>query len=210
MARDYKSRVPAYRQEKQRPTRFWTAAGLGATLMSGLLVGGFYFLAGSDMPGAGAPNQTPASAQHRDRPSSTRGAATEGPTKPIASQPENSAVGKPEAPKVRLGLFKIMSEREAILPENEIKILKREENRGRGRKTAFLVQAGSFKAREDAERLKTRLSGLKLNAKLELIQTERAAWHRVKIGPFGKISDADKVRQYLKTHEIDSVIQTAK
>jgi cell division protein FtsN len=42
-----------------------------------------------------------------------------------------------------------------------------------------------------------------------MIKIENATWYRVKIGPYGTLADADKVRQYLRGNKIDSIVQKA-
>lgn len=58
--------------------------------------------------------------------------------------------------------------------------------------------------------MKAQLARLKVKAKLEMIKLENTAWYRVKIGPYASLADADKVRQYLRSHQIDSVVQRTK
>ena len=55
--------------------------------------------------------------------------------------------------------------------------------------------------------MKARLADIRVKARLEKITQENASWYRVKIGPYATMADADKVRQYLRNHKIDSIIQ---
>jgi cell division protein FtsN len=57
--------------------------------------------------------------------------------------------------------------------------------------------------------LKARLAEIRIKARLEMIKLDNTAWYRVKIGPYASLADADKVRQYLRSNRIDSILQKA-
>jgi len=115
---------------------------------------------------------------------------------------------KPREP--RFTFYKILPEKEVIIPESEIKTIKREESRGNKPTAAlYLVQAGSFDNLQNAEQLKADLAKIKIKAKVEMIEIENSAWYRVKIGPYATLADADKIRAYLRKKDIDSIVQKA-
>jgi len=115
---------------------------------------------------------------------------------------------KPREP--RFTFYKILPEKEVIIPESEIKTIKREESQGSKPTVAlYLVQAGSFDNLQSAEQLRADLAKIKVKAKIEMIEIENSAWYRVKIGPYATLADADKVRAYLRKKDIDSVVQKA-
>jgi len=133
------------------------------------------------------------------------------PVKPETKPPENPGQAtppKPNLPEPRFTFYKILPEKESIVPENEIKNLKHEESLGKKPQTTqYLLQAGSFTNPQDADKLKARLSTLKIKSHIEVVKIENTPWSRVKIGPFASLSDADKVRTYLRNSQIDSVVQ---
>ena len=53
------------------------------------------------------------------------------------------------------------------------------------------------------------LAQIRVLAKLEMIQVENSVWYRVKIGPYVTFSDVEKVREHLRNHKIDSIVQKA-
>jgi cell division protein FtsN len=199
MSKDYKNRIPAYRQRKQQRTRQFAlgaAAAAAIAVLAGL--GVFYLTRGDDAAPPPEPAaETPATGANGK-------SAAKGKTPP-AAVPEHHA---PAAP--RFSFYKVLPEKEVIISESEIKTLKREESLGKGGGTGYLVQAGSFTSQQDAEKLKARLAGLNVRAKLEMIKLENTVWYRVKLGPYGSLADADKVRAHLRTNKIDSVVQQAK
>ena len=110
----------------------------------------------------------------------------------------------------RFTFYKILPEKEAIIPESEITNLKQAESQGNKMRTGqYLLQAGSFANPQDAVKMKEKLTALKIKSHIENVKIENAAWNRVKIGPFTSLADADKVRTYLRNNQIDSVVQKA-
>jgi cell division protein FtsN len=215
MPRDYKNRIPAYRRGGKHAAETWQVAGAAAAGIAGLVALGAYVFSGSGKePGDPAPvtvTAPPASATARTAVSKP------GESKKTAS-PENRAQTEgghktdqiTPPPEPRFTFYKILPEKEVIVAESEIRSSKREENLGKPPATGlYMLQAGSFTNPQDAERLKTQLAQIRIKAKLEMIKIENATWYRVKIGPYGTLADADKVRQYLRGNKIDSIVQKA-
>jgi cell division protein FtsN len=217
MSKDYKHRIPGYRKRTLRIPKEWSlpAAGIGVAL--GLAV---YLFSGPDSaqspkgPDAVAmPAPTPQAAvtpapqaEKKDQPEQAKKPDTD--SKKAGDQKPQPV--KPREP--RFTFYKILPEKEVIIPESEIKTIKREESRGSKPTVAlYLVQAGSFDNLQNAEQLKADLAKIKIKAKIEMIEIDHSAWYRVKIGPYATLADADKIRAYLRTKGIDSIVQkTAK
>ena len=195
MFRDYKN----YRGRK--PPRFKTyRAWLSAGVLGILILGGAaaYWLSGKksttvDAAPVAVPVLPPSSAA----------------TPPVNTQRKEPA--PPEPPKKvepRFTFYKILSEKEVIIPENEVKTIRREELASKSAPVGhYFIQVGSFINQTDAEKLKAQMLQIKIPAKLEMIQVDNSTWFRVKVGPYSTLNDVEKVRHYLKTHRVDSVVQ---
>ena len=74
--------------------------------------------------------------------------------------------------------------------------------------TDYLVQAGSFRLQDDANRLRARLMLAGLNAEISISAPdgEDAVWHRVVIGPFGNKADAEQTMASLRRHEVSPIM----
>jgi cell division protein FtsN len=212
MAQDYKDRIPAYRRKNhRRAARAWKLAGVAILGIAGLSALGLHFFSRTGAQEGAAGNTvtmtmpSPDSAQKpaADPAGDKQPTAVETPAKAL---PETVQPVEP-----RFTFYKVLPEKEVIIPENEIKTLKREEeNRSKQSKVGvYMVQAGSFTSQQDAEKLKAQLAQVKIKAKLEMIKLENTVWFRVKTGPYASLADADKVRQYLRSNKIDSVVQKA-
>ncbi|CAL1240361.1 SPOR domain-containing protein [Candidatus Methylocalor cossyra] len=209
MARDYKHRIPAYRRTR-RGSGLRHKTGLVA-LAAGLLAAGAYFLTGSQEDPPVSPSATVSVPPPPPRAEAAAPAKPNPPPSPSPKDtPQNDGKTAP-IPEPRFTFYKILAEKEVIIPESEIKTLKREESLGKKPPAGtYLVQAGSYTSQQEAEKVKAQLARLKVKAKLEMIKLENTAWYRVKIGPYASLADADKVRQYLRSHQIDSVVQRTK
>lgn len=220
MSMDYKHRVPGYRNRqvrKPKQKRVWLIA-----VVAGVAIGlswlSFEVLLRRTDP-------TPETADLK---------TTRMPAPPMTAAPgrgEQSKTAKPESAEVkvparakkppeseptpklaepRFSFYKILPEKEVIIPESEIKTIKRAETLGSAQSgDLYLLQAGSFANRQDAEKLKAQLAQLRVKAKIESVKIENVVWYRVKIGPFDSLVGADKVRSYLRIKQIDSVVQKA-
>ncbi len=72
--------------------------------------------------------------------------------------------------------------------------------------TRYLIQAGSFKQAEDADRLRAELLLLGLDAKVQSIRRGEQTWHRVQIGPFASQRRVNAARNLLHQHEIENIV----
>jgi cell division protein FtsN len=211
MSKDYKHRIPGYRKRTLQIPKQWRLAAAGIAGVLGLAV---YFFSGADgeeSRNTPAPVSVPAPLPQAATPpdAGTTRQPEEKKQSPDKGKPEQKPQPiKPREP--RFTFYKILPEKEVIIPESEIKTIKREESRGKQPTTAlYLVQAGSFDNLQGAEQLKADLARIKIKAKIEMIEIENSAWYRVKIGPYATLADADKVRAYLRKKGIDSIVQKA-
>ena len=206
MSQDYKNRIPAYRQNRRRgQLRGALAAAAVLVLAAGAGIY-FHFSGGTEGVGAAPPVETAAVAAPLPNPEPKETPAAKRAEK-AESGTGDEAVPEQAPEKPRFTFYKILAEKEVVIPEHEIKTTKREESRGKSSQTAYLLQAGAFTKLQDAEKMKARLADIRVKARLEKITQENASWYRVKIGPYATMADADKVRQYLRNHKIDSIIQ---
>ncbi len=70
----------------------------------------------------------------------------------------------------------------------------------------FLLQAGAFKQREDAESRRAQLLLLNLTPKIEETNGDNGRWYRVYLGPFQSRSKLNKARSLTAAQNIDTLL----
>ena len=70
--------------------------------------------------------------------------------------------------------------------------------------TEYLVQAGSFRLQDDANRLRARLmlTGVSADISINTLDDEDEVWHQVVVGPFNSKSDAEQTMASLRQHDV--------
>jgi len=124
-------------------------------------------------------------------------AATE-PGKALA-KPDEKTTQQVEKP--RFEFYKILPGAEEPVTEREIK---QAAKRGAPAEN-YLLQAGSFQNPADADNLKARLALLGVEAGVEPINlAEKGTWYRVRIGPYSKVDEINRLRQTLAQNGIEA------
>lgn len=220
MPKDYKHRVPGTLKRSRRRRHQWLWA-LPAILVGVAAIAVFKFTGSKDpapdptsVTEGGdssrksreptAPTDSKTGAAGKDR-KQTRGSTQKNKSGPAETVPE---VNLPEP---RFTFYKILPEKEVIVSESEIRNLARDEKAGKGEPSAsYLIQAGSFAKKEEAEKMKAHLAEAKVKARMEAVIIENTTWYRVKIGPYKSLTEAEQMRAYLRKNKIDSVLQQTK
>ena len=129
----------------------------------------------------------------------------------VSDGPEKSNIKKP-----RFEFYTILSELEVFVPEPEVENKKPNNtnnttlavNTSSGKK--YLLQAGSFKSKQDAERLKASLALLGVQSSIQSVNINRDNWHRVRIGPFSNPTLLRETLSTLKQNNIHAMTMELK
>jgi len=70
----------------------------------------------------------------------------------------------------------------------------------------YLLQAGSFRQREDADRRRAELLLLGLEPSVQEIDGDNGRWHRVYLGPFESRSQMNRARSLTANQDIDTLV----
>lgn len=136
--------------------------------------------------------------------------------------------------KTQFEFYTILSELEAFIPEEEEKEKEKKQQPKKQQNTpeaslnnkstpntkikvkfkppqkSYLLQAGSFKSKQDAERRKASLALLGVQSSIQSIQIKRDKWHRVRIGPFNDTARLHKTLNTLKQNNIQAMTMELK
>jgi cell division protein FtsN len=171
-------------------------AGIGVGVLVGLLIAlgiAFYL------------NRTPLPFMTgKTKPPEKEGAPAKPP--PIAGLPQGGAAPPPQAEKPKFDFYRILPGAEEPVTEKEL----RERLRSKGgqqeaSKDVYFIQAGSFQNPADADNQKARLAILGFESSVEPANLpDKGTWYRVRLGPFAKLDEINKVRQALAQNGIDA------
>ncbi len=188
MARDYKHRAQPKRKAAQKSAVAWWRWLLVIVLISVFVV----FLNYLRMS---VPDNKPVSAAKKTIPEKKV-------KKTVAKAKHQDK--KPKEP--RYDFYTILPEAEVVVPDYEIKTRIREERVGKAKATQYLIQAGSFRAFAEADKLRARLALMGIESRVEKARVGNVEWNRVKMGPFSRSSSVSSIKQRLKANGIDVVV----
>ena len=125
--------------------------------------------------------------------------ADSGKTPEIAGMPGSKA---PPAEKPKFDFYKILPGSEETVSEKDLKAAakaKPEESQD-----IYVLQAGSFQNPADADNRKAQLAILGFEAAVEPVTLpDKGTWYRVRLGPYTKIDEINKMRSTMATNGID-------
>ena len=131
---------------------------------------------------------------------------------PIAGLPQGGATppvasATPEKPK--FDFYRILPGAEEPVTEREIRERLRQKGSPAGQQEAakdvYFIQAGSFQNPADADNQKARLAILGFESSVEPANLpDKGTWYRVRMGPYARLEDINKVRQVLAQSGIDA------
>jgi len=143
--------------------------------------------------------------------------AAAGKAPPIAGLPQGggaspSAAAAPTgaAEKPKFDFYKILPGAEETVSEKELRErLRAAKSQPPGQQDAskdvYFIQAGSFQNPSDADNQKARLAILGFESSVEPANLpDKGTWYRVRLGPYKKVEEINKVRQQLAQNGIDA------
>jgi len=181
MAKDYKPRAVA---KKKSGGGTLLGIFIGLILGLGIAVGIAWYM-----------NKAPIPFLYKAKPPEK--AAAE-PGKALA-KPDETTTQQVEKP--RFEFYKILPGAEEPVTEQQIK----QAAKPGAPAENYLLQAGSFQNPADADNLKARLALLGVEAGVEPINlAEKGTWYRVRVGPYSKVDEINRLRQTLAQNGIEA------
>lgn len=141
-----------------------------------------------------------------------KGAAA--PAKPpvIAGLPQGSATPAATPEKPKFDFYKILPGQEEQVTERELRErMRTARSQQDGGKDVYFIQAGSFQNPADADNQKARLAILGFESSVEPANLpDKGTWYRVRMGPYNKVEDINRIRQALAQNGIDASLVKVK
>ena len=132
----------------------------------------------------------------------------------IAGMPQGTpAAGVGEKPK--FDFYKILPGTEEPVSEKELQARAAAAASKRGQQDAnkdvYFIQAGSFQNPSDADNQTARLAILGFESSVEPANLpDKGTWYRVRMGPYNKLDEINKIRQQLAQNNIDASLVKVK
>jgi cell division protein FtsN len=181
------------RRNDSAPGWVWMLFGLGI----GLIVAVAVYLRSPPQPAESAPavaRSAPPAASERSAAARTAAA----PPAATAAQADN-----------RFDFYEILPQFEVEVPEAERHTAPSVRSRPVEEPGRYLLQAGSFSAAADADRLQASLALRGIESHVQRVTIDDAVFHRVRIGPISDLDALNRTRQQLRNAGIDPLLMKA-
>lgn len=138
------------------------------------------------------------------------------PAEPATHRPAaKSEKPKQQSREPKFNFYTILPELEVLIPEEEIRPPEKDtdttvRNGKTGKGKQFILQAGSFRNRQDAERLKASIALLGMTASIKQVTIDGTNWHRVRIGPVSNSRDLYHDLNLLHHNDINAIAMELK
>jgi cell division protein FtsN len=162
-------------------------------------------------------NKTPIPFMSRAKPAAEEGKTNGGKPPAIVGMPQGGpAEAKPPAPtaaakpadKPRFDFYKILPGGEEPLTDRELRERLRaaaSKSQPAASKDVYYIQAGAFQNPAEADNQKARLAILGFESSVEpTTLPDKGTWYRVRLGPYTKVDELNRVRQALAQNGIEA------
>lgn len=125
----------------------------------------------------------------------------------VKTNKESAPPPPPVSNKPKFDFYTILPELEIAIPEQELIDTPNNTSSASTNTQQYILQAGSFKKYEEADKLKARLALEGIEANIQKVKiNETDTWHRVRIGPLNNINVLNKTRRRLRGLGIASIV----
>jgi cell division protein FtsN len=97
---------------------------------------------------------------------------------------------------------------EVVIPEKDREV-SQEQDHARAaveRPGVYVLQAGSYRRQEDADRIQAQLRKVGIDANVQRVAVDDDVWHRVRIGPITDLAELNRLRARLRAAEFDDTL----
>lgn len=124
----------------------------------------------------------------------------------IAGMPQGSAPLPAASDKPKFDFYKILPGQEEPVSEKEFRERSRTaRSQQETSKDVYFIQAGSFQNPAEADNQKARLAILGYESSVEPANLpDKGTWYRVRLGPYNKVEEINRVRQALAQNGIEA------
>jgi cell division protein FtsN len=97
---------------------------------------------------------------------------------------------------------------EVVVPEKDREVSRERDNTPATieRPGVYVLQAGSYRRQEDADRISAQLRKQGIDANVQRVAVDDDVWHRVRIGPISDLVELNRLRARLRAAELEALV----
>ncbi|MBS1216705.1 MAG: cell division protein [Proteobacteria bacterium] len=142
-----------------------------------------------------------------ERPSGAPPTGTESSKDAPRARAEEKHAAVSEKDKPRFDFYKILPGQEEPVTEKQVRDAAKDAGKPGAAKETYVIQAGAFQNPADADNLKAKLAFMGLEAAIEPTNLpDRGTWYRVRLGPYTRLDEINRVRQQLAQSGVDATL----
>jgi hypothetical protein len=102
--------------------------------------------------------------------------------------------------------YEMLPKFEVVVPEKEREVRGDVPSAPIERPGVYVLQAGSYRKLEDAQRIRAQLSLQGVDANVQRVAVDSDVWHRVRVGPVSDLAELNRLRGKLRTADLDALV----
>jgi cell division protein FtsN len=95
---------------------------------------------------------------------------------------------------------------EVVIPEKDKDVHRDLRPVPETRPGTYVLQAGSYRAFTDADRVRAQLALAGVESKVQKVTVDADTWHRVRVGPISNLDELNRIRTRLRRADIDALV----
>lgn len=123
-------------------------------------------------------------------------------------EPRTAAPADSEEPAKNFDFYDRLPNFEVVVPEKDKEVTRERDNARANveRPGLYVLQAGSYRKQEDADRVRAQLERQGITASVQRVAVDDDVWHRVRIGPISDLTELNRLRQRLRAADLDAML----
>jgi len=123
-----------------------------------------------------------------------------------AAAPADAEPADDEAAGKQYDFYEMLPKFEVVVPEKDRDVKRDVPAATVERPGVYVLQAGSYRSQPDAERVRSQLALQGIQAVVQRVAVDADVWHRVRIGPIADLRELNRVRDRLRSADIDALV----